>query len=55
MPAEINNPEIPIKKNDPSASEVQEQLILDRIADKAAKRGEETEKRYDEQHDIFTK
>ena len=55
MPAEINNPEIPKEKNDSSASDVEEQQKLDRIADKAARRGEEAERRYDGEHDIFTK
>jgi hypothetical protein len=55
MTAEINNPEIPMEEKDPNALDAQEQQNLDRIADKAAKRAEEREKRYDEEHDIFTK
>jgi len=54
MPAEISNPEIPAEKNDSSAADVREQQFLDRIADSAAKRAEETEKHYDEAHGIFT-
>lgn len=55
MAAEINNPEKPIERNDSGASNIQEEQKLERIADRAAKRGEETERRYDNEHDIFSK
>jgi hypothetical protein len=55
MPAEINNPESPIEKNDSSASDTLEEQKIERIANKAARRAEEREKRYGEEHDIFTK
>jgi hypothetical protein len=55
MPAEINNPETPIAKGDSSAVELQEKRKLDRIAETMSKRARETEQRYDQEHDIFTK
>ena len=55
MPAEVNGPETPSQKDAPSELNTQEQQALDRIADKAAKRAHEREKRYDDEHDIFTK
>ena len=55
MSAEINNPDIPNERDDSGASAAREQQMLDRIADRAAKRAEETEQHYDAEHDIFTK
>jgi hypothetical protein len=55
MTAEPNNPEIPKETNDSGAPDVREQQILDRIADKFSKRAVETERRFDREHDIFTK
>ena len=55
MSAETNRPKVAVEEIDSSASEVLEQQEIERIAGKAAKRAEETEKLYDEEHDIFTK
>lgn len=54
MSDEIIHLEIEAENNDSNALEVREERFLDRIADKAAKRAEETEKRYDSEHGIFT-
>jgi hypothetical protein len=44
-------------KLQPNSTDAQKavQEKLDRIADKAAKRGEKREQRYDEEHGIFTR
>jgi hypothetical protein len=55
MTVETNNSEIPEEKNDSNASNAYEQQSPDRIADRFSRRAVETERRYDEGHDIFTK
>jgi hypothetical protein len=55
MTSEIDNPETPKEKNDSGVSEVREQQTIHRIADKLSKRAAATERRYDAEHDIFTK
>ena len=55
MPAETNRPETPVETNEPRPSEVEEQQRINSVANKSAKRGEETEKHYDQEHGIFTK
>ncbi len=55
MPDRAGNPKT-TTQNDPSKdSETTEDKKLDRIADDAAKRAGKTERRFDEDHDIFTK
>jgi hypothetical protein len=55
MPNPVGNPKTPSQKAPAKGSETTEDKKLDRIADDAAKRAGKTEKRYDEDHDIFTK
>jgi hypothetical protein len=55
MTAETNDPEIPNEKNDSGAPDVEEQQILNRIAHRFCRQAVETERRYDVDHDIFTK
>jgi hypothetical protein len=45
----------PKQQDNFSASETTNDKTLDRIADELAQRAERTEKRYDQDHDIFTK
>jgi hypothetical protein len=55
MTLHIDRTEPTSEKNDATSPDNQEQRKLDRIADRAARRGEERERRYDEEHDIFSK
>jgi hypothetical protein len=55
MTTEINETETPRQNDESSDVKVRERRDLDHIADRAAKRAEETERRYDGEHDIFTK
>ena len=53
MNSRTDNP--PRQNDDFNASETTNEKELDRIADEVAQRGERTEQRYDQDHDIFTK
>jgi hypothetical protein len=55
MPTEINNPETPGPQDDAPAEELRQARKLDGIAERMSKRAQETERRYDQEHDIFTK
>jgi hypothetical protein len=55
MPTEINNPETPGPQEDATAEELRQARKLDGIAESMSKRAQETERRYDQEHDIFTK
>lgn len=55
MAAEINQSKAPSQKDAFDGEEGPQQRDLDRLADNAAKRGEEEEQHYDQDHDIFTK
>jgi len=55
MPDKLGNTRTPTRKDPSKSSETSEDKELDRIADDAAERAGQTERRYDEDHDIFTK
>ena len=55
MPDTPESPKTPNQQDRSKDSETPADQELDRIADAAAKRAGETEKRYDRSHDIFTK
>jgi hypothetical protein len=55
MPDTAENPKTPQPTRPVEDSETPADKELDRVADAAAKRAGETEKRYDRSHDIFTK
>jgi hypothetical protein len=52
MPSETNNPETPIQQDSPVTTS--KETELDRIANEAAGRAAKREKRYDQEHNIFT-
>jgi hypothetical protein len=55
MPDNLGNTSRPTQKDPSEPSETSEDKKLERIADEAAERAGKTERRYDEDHDIFTK
>jgi hypothetical protein len=55
MPNKTDSPDTPKLQEDSADAQKAVQEKLDRIADKAAKRGEKREQRYDEEHGIFTR
>lgn len=55
MSDKAESPKIPKQQDRSEDSETPADKDLDRIADEAAQRAGETEKRYDQSHDIFTK
>jgi hypothetical protein len=55
MSTEIKNPETPGPQDDATAEELRQERKLDGIAERMSKRAQETERRYDQEHDIFTK
>jgi hypothetical protein len=55
MPDAAESPKTPKQQDRSKDSATPEDKELDRIADEAAKRAGETERRYDRSHDIFTK
>jgi hypothetical protein len=54
MSDEIINSEVATENNDSDALGRRDERFMDRIADKAARRAEETERKYDSEHGIFT-
>jgi hypothetical protein len=55
MPNKTDSPDTQKLQEDSADAQKAVQEKLDRIADKAAKRGEKREQRYDEEHGIFTR
>lgn len=55
MATEIVNFETQGPQYDSNAEELLQARKLDRLAETISKRAQETERRYDQQHDIFTK
>jgi hypothetical protein len=51
----IRTDNTPRQQDDLNASETTNEETLDRIADEVAQRAARTERRYDQDHDIFTK
>ena len=55
MPDTAESPKTPVPEDRSKDSETPANNELDRIADQAAERAGETERRYDQGHGIFTK
>jgi hypothetical protein len=53
MPSQPRSPDTPIQQDTPVTTS--EETNLDHLADEAARRAAKREKRYDQEHDIFTK
>jgi hypothetical protein len=55
MLSQTNSPDTPRQQDNPSASNTAKETRLDRAANEAASRAAKRQKRYDQEHNIFTK
>jgi hypothetical protein len=55
MSNQKNTPEFVDSKNPAEIQKLEDQKMLDRVANEAAEQSGNTERRYDQDHDIFTK
>jgi hypothetical protein len=55
MNSENDNPDKQEQQDNPNAAETADREQMSRLADELALRAEESELRYDKDHDIFTK
>ena len=55
MSIQKNTPEFADSKSPAEIQKLEDQKMLDRVADEAAEKAGNTERRYDQGHDIFTK